>query len=1014
MGIGLAETISLPAESRVSGSPVAQQFGEYELLEEIARGGMGVVYKARQKSLGRIVALKLILSGQFASKQEVLRFRGEAEAAANLRHPNIVAIYETGEQQGQHYFSMEYVPGRNLAEIVRDGPLPAQRAARYSQVIARAIHHAHQQGTLHRDLKPSNVLIDADDQPRVTDFGLAKRMRGDFGVTVTGQVLGSPGFMPPEQTSGRRTSIGPASDVYGVGAILYHLVTGRAPFQADTIAAVLQQVQEQEPVAPRLLNSSVPRDLETICLKCLEKDPTKRYATALELADELGRFLRDEPIQSRPIGRTARCWRWCRRKPVVAGLLAAVVAVLTLGITGVLWQSAARRQALIETRRQLYAADMKGAQQAWTAGNTELLRGLLEKHRPESGQEDLRGFEWRYLWRLLRQDDRAVLYPQPGGADAVSFSANDRSFVSVCRGRRTALLWHIKDKGAPQPVVEFTNVVFAAFSPTQPVLALADPQGRIRFWDLNTERDMTLTVHDGPEILALAFTPNGAGFASARTNEHIRLWSTTSGELTGSFEHNAIVQALAISPDGRWLGAASASNTVRIWSLGSGRLHSEFTLSADKPPNSLSFSSQGNLLAVGSEQYAKLWDVERGHFVDSFAPLPSTPKSLAISPDGRWLAVGGWGGSRFLDLQTKQDLQVSAHNRNLVEHVVFSGDGKFLGMATARGVLLRNLQPVSEFDSLPRYTSEIRALAISPDDQILALGLTGEIGLWNLPSGEKARVFPAHDNRTVQSIAFTRDGQFMFSGGDDSNVRIWDLQSGRSVETITGETWVRCVAVSPDGKYFAATVGGDFGVDRVSFVGRVWELATKREVARLSISGSSRALCFSPDGKHFAVANGDGLVRVWDTRSWRVLGSHSEHAKPSPGAALIHGCAFLRDRPLLATGDNGGRIVLWDAVQGRVAGSWQAHSTGIRAMALSPDGRTLATGSYDGTVTLWHTATWRAMLTFDHPGTVYALAFSLNGQVLATGCEDGIARLWRAASGDEVESMAEAAANGAQ
>ena len=240
-----------PAAGVTASIASARSFGAYELLEEIARGAMGVVYRARQKTLNRVVALKLILSGQFASKQEVLRFRGEAEAAANLRHPNIVAIYETGEHDGHHFFSMDYIEGRNLAEIVRDGPLPARRAARYAQVISEAIHYAHGQGTLHRDLKPSNVLIDAQDQPRITDFGLAKRVRGDFGLTVTGQTLGSPNFMPPEQTGGKQARIGPPSDVYGIGAILYHLLTGRPPFQAETIEQILSQLRETEPVSPR-------------------------------------------------------------------------------------------------------------------------------------------------------------------------------------------------------------------------------------------------------------------------------------------------------------------------------------------------------------------------------------------------------------------------------------------------------------------------------------------------------------------------------------------------------------------------------------------------------------------------------------------------------------------------------------------------------------------------------------------------------------------------------------------
>jgi tRNA A-37 threonylcarbamoyl transferase component Bud32 len=316
-----------PAASGPGAGAHLKYFGDYELLEEIAHGGMGVVWKARQTTLNREVALKMIRAGALASPEEVQRFLREAEAAANLQHPNIVAIHEVGEHGGQHYFSMDYVAGRDLEALVKEGPLPPRRAATYVKTIAEAIHFAHQRGTLHRDLKPQNVLIDAADQPRITDFGLAKIMKDDSRLTQTGTVMGSPSYMPPEQAAGRGCDIGPASDVYALGAILYELLTGRPPFRGTTALATLQQVLDVEPTAPRKLKEDIPVDLETICLKCLEKAPSARYPTARALAEELDRFLKGEPIIARPASPVRKVMSWGRRHPGVLVALAALAMV---------------------------------------------------------------------------------------------------------------------------------------------------------------------------------------------------------------------------------------------------------------------------------------------------------------------------------------------------------------------------------------------------------------------------------------------------------------------------------------------------------------------------------------------------------------------------------------------------------------------------------------------------------------------------------------------------------------
>ena len=349
-------------------------FGDYELLEEIGHGGMGIVYKARQTTLDRVVAVKMLLLGQYATEEFVRRFRAEAEAVARLQHPNIVAIHEVGNHERQHYFSMDYVEGASLGEMVRDNPMPAERAAAYLRTIAEAIHYSHQRGVVHRDLKPSNVLIDADDEPRITDFSVAKLLDADQSLTVTGQVMGSPQFMSPEQAQGTRGRVGPQSDVYSLGALLYYVITGRPPFVGESLTQTLEQVVNSEPVSPRLLNPSVPLDLETIVRKCLEKNPERRYRGAQELADDLNRFLRGEPVCARPVGRPEKIWRWCRRNPVVAGLTAALILALAVGFAAVTWKWIEAEQAGRAARKSAAKA---------TALNKFLINDLLSEAAPE-------------------------------------------------------------------------------------------------------------------------------------------------------------------------------------------------------------------------------------------------------------------------------------------------------------------------------------------------------------------------------------------------------------------------------------------------------------------------------------------------------------------------------------------------------------------------------------------------------------------------------------------------------
>jgi len=386
-------------------------FGDYELLEEIARGGMGVVFKARQASLNRLVALKLISAGALATPDLVKRFKGEAEAAASLTHPNIVPIYEIGEHEGQHYFSMGLIEGPNLREVLsrrRSGSnqlsvisnqshwrpkelktehWPLNTSAKLVSTIARAVHYAHQRGVLHRDVKPSNILLDAQGGPHLTDFGLAKLIEKESTLTHTHAVLGTPAYMAPEQARGDTKDVTTAADVYGLGAVLYETLTGSPPFGGGTSMETIRQVLEHEPRRPSLWNPAVDRDLETICLKCLEKEPSRRYGSAEAFADDLHRWLRSEPISARPVSNYERVKKWVRRRPAIATLTASLSLAVLAGAVAVTheWR---RAEASAQSRRQnLYVADVGLAFQAWESGQAGLARELLEQQRPTNAKQ---------------------------------------------------------------------------------------------------------------------------------------------------------------------------------------------------------------------------------------------------------------------------------------------------------------------------------------------------------------------------------------------------------------------------------------------------------------------------------------------------------------------------------------------------------------------------------------------------------------------------------------------------
>ncbi len=1031
-------------------------FGDYELLEEIARGGMGVVYKVRQMSLNRIVALKMILAGQLADEEQVKRFHAEAEAAANLDHPGIVPIYEIGEHEGQHYFSMGYVEGASLSAKVAEGPLPSREAAELTEKIAAAVGYAHEQGVIHRDLKPANVLLrkslgssadggaisDAepstlDNQPMVTDFGLAKRIEGDSDLTVTGQILGTPAYMPPEQASGRIDEVAETADVYSLGAILYNLLTGRPPFQADNRLDTLKQVLEQETVSPRQLNPNVPQDLETICLKCLEKDRRKRYPTAKEMGEELRRFLRGEPIHARPVTSVERAWRFCKRKPVVSSLTAALVVTLVGGLVGVTWQwiraednaakartestrawaasekaeteakraadASERAEAEAEhareqeriVRRNLYLADMNLAAQAWDLNNVGRMLDLLNAYRPGPGEEDLRGFEWYHFWHVCHRDLKTIQFPSM--VASVAFSPDGKTLALSTMEHGVRIL-----DSASGETRTFLRAYSArvAFSPDGKRLATSSSDRTIRLWDPVTGDEFALFKGHTDWISSVAFSPDDQTLASGSYDGTVRLWDLATEKPKATFEgHELEVYCVSFSPDGKTLASGGGDGTIRLWDPDSGKERADLVGDAFAV-RAVSFSPDGKTLASGAQEgKVKLWDLatgqERATLQDSFV---WNVNSVAFAPDGETLATSDADHTvKLWNLATLELKATFKGHHQPVRSVSFSPDGKILASGSGDGTVKLWDAAAPDRDFVLRgHKKLVNCVAFSPDGKTLVSGsCDNTVRLWDVVTGEPKTTLEGHQHY-VTSATFSPDGRTVASGSYDQTAKLWGLAASREQATLEGHAdIVTSVAFSPDGNTVATASGGV----------KLWERSTGTEKATLErrkgYGGAllfTGSIAFTPDGSTLAAGNGQGEVELWDTLTWQrraILPGHYTSA--------IWSLAFSSDGKILASATRNGTVKLWNIATGRNVLNLRGHANEVHSAVFSPDGKTLASGSGDGTVRLWDAGTGRLRATLsDHTKSVTCVAFSPDGRILASASHDKTIRLWRTATEEDV------------
>jgi WD40 repeat protein len=1013
----LAPTVHTPGARRAGRLPTLGSLDAelpsvpgYEILGELGRGGMGIVYQARQLGLQRIVAIKMILAGNQVGPKNLSRFRAEAAALARLQHPNIVQIYDVGETAGRPYFVLEYVAGGSLAQYLQGMPVPVREAAQLVEILARAVHAAHANGVIHRDLKPANILlavgseqgaVDSEERdlrtahyllttvPKITDFGVAKYAGDDreapdpYGPTVTGEILGTPSYMAPEQAMARRQPVGPATDVYALGAILYELLTGRPPFAGETPLATVLQVLHDEPVSVASLRPKVPPDLETICEKCLRKEPGRRYASAEALADDLRRFQAGDPITARRPGLGERLGRWFRRNTAlaVASVLGIVtlVAVAGLAVNHVFTLQLRQEQDL--TKKALQDAEIERARAEKNADEAERFHRQAERLSVSLALE--RGLA------LLDQGDVAhgmlllgrSLQLTPAGDAAVQriICTNLAAAHHQLPFRLRSVLGH---KGEVQAV---------AFSPDGNTLVTGSRASAPQRWNPATGETIGDPLPHPGEIRAVAFSSDGTLLATAGTDKTARVWEAATGKPVGKpLTHAHWVQTVAFSPDGKTVLTGSADGTARLWDAATGDPRSEPLL----PPgwvHAVAFSPDGKFFATaGSANSAQFWQAATAMPIGTQMDHLGEVWAVAFSPDGRVLMTGSDEGARFWEAGTGRPLGLALLNQGAVRDVGYSPDGKILWTAGASGkVRLWDAVTLSPVGAPVQHQTAVYAVALNRDQNLLATGSAdGKVRLWEKPTPRPPGLLLAHP-RLVYCVAISPDGKTIATGAADPTVRLWDAATGNPVgKALTHQASVLRVVFSRDGRTLLTAC-----TDKTA---RLWDVAegTPREPV-LAHADHVYAVAFSPDGKTVLTGCKDSTARLWDAATGAPRGEPLRHPN------WVHAVAFSPDGKTILTGCEDATARLWDAATGKPLGEPLPHRGPVRAVAFSPDGGTLLTGTWDdGKARLWDTATRKPLgPPLPHQDHVLAVAFSPDGKTIATGAWDGTVRLWDTATG---------------
>ncbi len=847
-------------------------------------------------------------------------------------------------------------------------------------------------------LHPASLIL-----PKITDFGLAKQLDGGLGQTCSGMVIGTPSYMAPEQANSQVREVGPAADIYALGAILYELLTGRPPFKAATQLDTLRQVLADEPVPLSRFHLKVPGDLNTICMKCLQKEPHKRYASALALAEDLERFLAGQPIRARRAGLLERMGRWCRRQPVLA-LVTGLAVTAFLGVIGISicfgvsqYRAAARLSiALEEARNQRRQADelavslsvdhaLTLCEQGDVSQGLLLLAWSLEK----ATQADVRGLQpviranlaaWReQLHPLL------MCLPEEQQINTLAFNL-DAKQAATGGSDSTVRIWDLQSGSMIRTLRHDTPVLRVLFTPGGSSLLTVTAEA-VQLWDKTFSNPRRIAAKHSESFVTAALSADNSTLVTGTEAGSLEVWDVASGTCRVTIScHTGRIQSVAFSPDSARIVTGGADQTARLWeatrlgAIGAPLLHDAAVLC-------VAFSPDGQTIATGSRDWkVRLWDPATGKL--RFSPLihkdPVT--DLAFSPNGKLLLTGCLDGqARLWETATGQQLRGSLPHAAEVRAVAFSPDGNSVLTGGQGGVArLWKVVPIHEQRARFMHPNWLATLAFGPEAGILAAGGDDPaVRLWNGESGQLLRtLLPAHEDN-VRALAFTPDGKLLLSGGGDHQVRLWEVATGRLIGIRwQGDRPVSSLAISPDSQIFLVGMR-DGNVE-------AGEITSGKSLGKIvAHQGPVRSLALSPDGKTF-LTSGDQCARLWMTDTRQPLGAPLRHQ------GTVGPVAFSPDGQTIFTGGGDKIVRSWKAGTGEALHPAISAPSPIRTIALSPDGRTLLIGCWNGSSRLWDVATRKPLGATEYDyGPVLAAAFARDGSQILIAGEDKTIRRWQ-------------------